>query len=48
MRTNFEPMTKRDTVATEQATEWKERRDHMKKRHKTQRGNAQKRNWNEE
>ncbi|GAB7411929.1 hypothetical protein OUHCRE4_49090 [Enterobacter hormaechei subsp. steigerwaltii] len=46
MRTNFEKFTKRDSVVNEHGEQWQERRDHMKKRHKPQRGNSQKREWN--
>lgn len=47
MRTNFEPTTKRNNVINEHGAEWQERKDRMKKRHKTQRGNSEKRNWKE-
>ena len=47
MRTNFEPTTKRNNVINEHGAEWQERKGRMKKRHKTQRGNAEKRNWKE-
>lgn len=47
MRTNFEPTTKRNNVINEQGSEWQERKDRMKKRHKIQRGNSEKRNWKE-
>lgn len=46
MRTNFEKFTKRDSVVNEQGEQWQERRDRIKKRHKQQRGNSQKREWN--
>ena len=47
-RINFEAITKRNNVVNEQGAEWQERKDRMKKRHKTQRGNSAKRNWSEE
>lgn len=34
-------------VVNEHGEAWQERKDRMKKRHKTQRGNAEKRNWKE-
>ena len=46
MRTNFEKFTKRSSVFNEHGEQWQERRDRMKKRHKQQRGNSQKREWN--
>ncbi len=46
MRTNFEKFTKRDSVVNEHGEQWQERRDRMKKRHKQQRANSQKREWN--
>lgn len=47
MRTNFEPITKRNSVINEHGAEWQERKVRMKKRHKTQRGKSEKRNWKE-
>lgn len=47
-RTNFEAITKRNNVVNERSAEWQERKDRMKKRHKSQRGTSAKRNWNEE
>ena len=46
-RINFEATTKRNNVIDESGTEWQDRKVRMKKRHKTQRGNSQKRNWTE-
>ena len=45
MRTTFEKFTKRDSVVNAHGEQWLERRDRMKKRHKQQRGNSQKREW---
>ncbi len=46
MRTNFEKFTKRDSVVNEHGEAWQERRNRMKKRHKTQRGGSNKKEWN--
>ena len=51
MRTNFEPITKRNSIVDEHGTEWQDRKANARKRHsklnKVKRGVSNKRNWQE-